>query len=85
MYILVPVSYYSGLAQLVERLTVNQDVVSSSLTAGVWISNNIFLIQISAMELLLLDHCDAPLMIKSKLLLRYAAQHILILELCQSG
>ena len=26
---------YGGLAQLVERLTVNQDVVSSSLTAGV--------------------------------------------------
>ena len=27
--------FYSGLAQLVERLTVNQDVVSSSLTTGV--------------------------------------------------
>ena len=60
----VPVSYYSGLAQLVERLTVNQDVVSLSLTAGVWILNNVFLIQISAMALLLLDHCNAPLIIK---------------------
>ncbi len=28
-------TYYSGIAQLVEHLTVNQVVVSSSLTAGV--------------------------------------------------
>ena len=30
-------AYYSGLAQLVEHLTVNQGVVSSSLTTGVFL------------------------------------------------
>ena len=32
----LPRCYYSGLAQLVEHLTVNQVVVSSSLTTGVF-------------------------------------------------
>lgn len=31
----IAITYYSGIAQLVEHLTVNQVVVSSSLTAGV--------------------------------------------------